>query len=98
MILRLILLIHFAPIAVRMPGEKRERRFPGARKCFERTRRRDRLSQWETYFCHDAHTTKRPSRNGPSFAVARNCGIGSSSFNADVNAFERLHIVRGENS
>lgn len=35
------------------------------------------------------------SRKAPSFAVALNCGIGSSSLNADVKAFERLHIVRG---
>ena len=37
-------------------------------------------------------------RNLPNFAVARNCGIGSSSLNAEVNAFDRLHIVRGWNS
>jgi hypothetical protein len=30
-----------------------------------------------------------------SFAVALNCGIGSSSLNAVVNAFCRLHLVRG---
>jgi hypothetical protein len=36
--------------------------------------------------------------NAPSFAVALNWGMGSSSLNALVNAFERLHIVRGENS
>ena len=38
------------------------------------------------------------SRRVPSFAVARNCGIGSSSLNTDVNAFDRLHTVRGWNS
>ncbi len=38
------------------------------------------------------------SRNSPNFAVALNCGIGSSSLNADVNAFERLQMVRGRNS
>lgn len=38
------------------------------------------------------------SRNSPNFAVALNCGIGSSSLNAEVNAFDRLHIVRGANS
>lgn len=31
-------------------------------------------------------------------AVALNCGTGLSSLNALLNAFERLHIVRGENS
>jgi hypothetical protein len=41
---------------------------------------------------------KRASRNSPSFAAALNCGIGSSSLNADVNAFERLQMVRGVNS
>jgi hypothetical protein len=34
----------------------------------------------------------RVSRNSPSFAVALNWGIGSSSLNADVNALERLQI------
>jgi hypothetical protein len=38
------------------------------------------------------------SRNSPSFAVALNWGIGSSSLNAEVNALERLQIVRGLNS
>src|SRR6202008_3416839 len=40
----------------------------------------------------------RVSRNSPSFAVALNCGMGSSSLNAEVNAFDRLQIVRGRNS
>jgi hypothetical protein len=31
-------------------------------------------------------------------AVALNCGTGSSSLNADVNALERLQIVRGRKS
>jgi hypothetical protein len=33
-----------------------------------------------------------------SFAVALNCGIGSSSLNAEVNAFDRLQIVLALNS
>jgi hypothetical protein len=36
-------------------------------------------------------------QESPSLAVALNCGIGSSSLNAEVNALERLHIVRGRN-
>jgi hypothetical protein len=40
----------------------------------------------------------RVSRKLPSFAVALNCGIGSSSLKADVNAFDRLHTVRALNS
>jgi hypothetical protein len=36
-----------------------------------------------------------PSRNAPSLAVALNCGMGSSSLNAEVKAFDKLHIVRG---
>src|SRR5258708_15299084 len=40
----------------------------------------------------------RASRNSRSLAVALNCGTGSSSLNADVNALERLQIVRGRNS
>src|SRR5258708_4042112 len=39
-----------------------------------------------------------PARNGASFAVARKRGTGSSSLKAEVNAFDRLHIVRGRNS
>src|SRR5690348_1368800 len=38
------------------------------------------------------------SRKPASFAVARNCGTGSSSLKALVKAFERLHIVRAWNS
>src|SRR6185437_5297018 len=37
-------------------------------------------------------------RNSPSLAVALNCGTGSSFLKALVKAFERLHIVRAENS
>jgi hypothetical protein len=44
------------------------------------------------------HAVVAASRNLPSRAAARNCGIGSSSLNADVNAFDRLHMVRGWNS
>jgi hypothetical protein len=38
------------------------------------------------------------ARKPPSFAVALNCGIGSSFLKALVNAFDKLHIVRGANS
>ena len=38
------------------------------------------------------------ARKAPSFAVALNCGTGSSFLNALVNAFERLHIVLAANS
>jgi hypothetical protein len=38
------------------------------------------------------------SKNSPSLAVALNCGIGSSSLNAEVKALERLQIVRDRNS
>ncbi len=38
------------------------------------------------------------ARKPPSLAVALNCGKGSSFLNALVKAFDRLHIVRGENS
>jgi hypothetical protein len=40
----------------------------------------------------------RASRNSPSFAVARNWGIGSSCLNAEVKAFDKLQIVRARNS
>lgn len=36
----------------------------------------------------------RASRNSPNLAVALNCGMGSCFVNADVTAFERLHIVQ----
>lgn len=38
------------------------------------------------------------ARHSPNLAVALNCGMGSSFLNALVNAFDKLHIVRGENS
>ena len=45
---------------------------------------------------------KKLARTGPlgtpSFAVALNCGMASSSLKADVKAFDRLRIVRGGNS
>ena len=37
-------------------------------------------------------------KNGANLPVALNWGTGSSSLNADVKAFDRLHIVRGWNS
>jgi len=38
------------------------------------------------------------SRDDASFAVVLNCGIGSSSLKALVNALDKLHTVRGANS
>ncbi len=38
------------------------------------------------------------STESARLAVALNRGMGSSSLNADVNAFENLQIVRGRNS
>jgi hypothetical protein len=45
-------------------------------------------------------TMKRepPAESPPGFAVALYWGIGSNSLNALVNAFDRLHMVRGWNS
>ena len=40
----------------------------------------------------------RCSRKPLSLAVALNCGIGSNSLNADVNALDRLQSVRALNS
>jgi hypothetical protein len=40
----------------------------------------------------------RFSKNGASFAVALNCGIGSSSLNAEAKAFAKLQRVGGANS
>jgi hypothetical protein len=41
---------------------------------------------------------KNSSEKAPSFAVALNCGTGSSLLKALVKAFERLHIVRAAHS
>jgi len=62
----------------------------------ERTRVRacSRRPSW----CRPDQATPAASRKRPSFAVARNYGIGSSSLKAAVNAFERLHIVQELNS
>ena len=38
------------------------------------------------------------ARKPPSLAVALNCGTGSSFLKALVKAFDKLHMVRGENS
>lgn len=38
------------------------------------------------------------SRSSTGFAVALNCGMGSSCLKAEVNAFERLQIVLGRQS
>jgi len=45
-----------------------------------------------------AYTGRTACRNPASFAVALYCGIGASSLNALVKAFDRLHIVLGWNS
>ena len=45
-----------------------------------------------------ATSVRMASRNGASFAVALNCGMGSSSLNANVNAFPKLQRVLGANS
>src|SRR5579864_1537451 len=58
---------------------------------------RSRQLGWTCGACRD-HPALAASRNRPSFAVARNCGMGSSSLNADVNAFDRLHMVLDSNS
>jgi hypothetical protein len=47
---------------------------------------------------HRASFQTVTERKAPSFAVALNCGMGSSSLKAEVKAFERLHIVRGAKS
>src|SRR6478735_6427235 len=52
-------------------------------------------------YCDEAETTSQLgswAREAPNFAVALNCGTGSSFLKALVKAFDRLHMVRGENS
>jgi hypothetical protein len=44
--------------------------------------------------CLTEQTGQIPDTAKTSFAVALNCGIGSSSLNAEVNALDRLQIVR----
>lgn len=47
---------------------------------------------------HKLERLREPGfRNSPSLAVALNCGMGSSSLNAEVNACEKLQMVRGWN-
>jgi hypothetical protein len=48
--------------------------------------------------CYRDHAVLAASRKDPSLAVARNCGMGSSSLNGDVNAFDKLHMVLDSNS
>ena len=43
-------------------------------------------------------TLARAPYKDPSFAVPLNCGIGSRSLNADVEAFDKLYIVRARKS
>jgi len=45
-----------------------------------------------------AYEGRTACRNPASFAVASYWGIGSSSLNALVNAFDKLHMDRGWNS
>jgi hypothetical protein len=97
-ILRLIMFIEFTPCSHCVLREKGERRFAGTSECFERAGCRNPLAEWETFCRHNLHPSERASRKGASLAVARYCGTGSSAFSADVNAFDRLHIVRGANS
>ena len=49
-------------------------------------------------FTESGDYIRTPCRKPDSLAVALNWGIGSSSLNADVKAFVRLHNVRGSNS
>src|SRR5215831_16816609 len=51
-----------------------------------------------TATCAYKDCENRDSRNSPNFPVALNCGMGSSSLNAEVNAFDKLQIVRDRNS
>ena len=75
-------------INCRMTNQQLHRNGPGVRA-------RSRQPGWTC--CRD-HPALAASRNRPSFAVARNCGMGSSSLNAYVNAFDRLHMVLDSNS
>src|SRR5579863_4806832 len=71
-----------------MPLEKNA----GARPCFLQCCQRSRCghdpTRWKPSRRHER------SRNPASLAVALNCGFGSSSLNAEVNALLNLHIVR----
>jgi hypothetical protein len=58
----------------------------------------DQHARYEFGLIHRPLHVRAESRKPASFAVALYCGIGSSSLKALVNAFDRLHIVRGWNS
>jgi len=61
-------------------------------------RTRSRASGPYSDYVVEIYEGRTDCRNPASFAVALYCGIGSSSLNALVNAFDRLHIVRAWNS
>ena len=48
--------------------------------------------------CGQLEVAVANSRNDASLAVVLNCGIGSRSLKALVNALDKLHTVRGANS
>lgn len=86
-----VLVVQFTPVAGQVPPQIGERRFVCLGECLESAGSCDELSGREP----ERHS---PPRNPASLAVARYCGMGSSSLKAEVKALERLHMVRGWNS
>jgi len=78
------------------------------RHCCRRTKKRHTALPLPTFsetgygpyaeFLLESYERRTDCRKPASFAVALYCGIGSSSLNALVKAFDKLHMVRGWNS
>ena len=92
LVFALVFLVQISPVAGDVAFEKTARAFAGFVQCRECAGAGNDSAKRKPRKLHDR------SRKPASLAVARNCGIGSSCLNADVKAFERLHIVRGWNS
>jgi hypothetical protein len=90
-VFRAIILVHLSPVAPEMSDKVGERGLRRLSQSVQSAGRCDNPAGWKSR----AHAAPK---NPASLAVARYCGIGSSSLNAEVKALERLHIVRGLNS
>ena len=87
-----VFLIHLSPIAHFVPANELLRSLAGFGESDQTTRCGNDVSEGKARDAHDR------SRKPASLAVARNCGMGSSSLNAEVKALDRLQSVRGSNS
>ena len=87
-----VVLVYLPPDAGDMMLQQRAGAFTGSLQFSQSSGVATIWPKWKPGDFHDL------SRKPASFAVTRNCGIGSSSLNAEVKAFDRLRRVRGSNS